>query len=336
MKTSECIDKLAEALAAAQGEFTNPDRNREVRVETKSGGEYRFTYSTLDCVMDMARPILARHGLSITQPPTVRDGQVIVLTRLMHASGQWQEEEIPVRPESFGPQQIGSAITYLKRYAYCGMLGIASDEDDDGNGASGNEIKTTQTRQKETLPHCPQCGKDATIESKFDEPGTLFCFPKKGGCGHKWLSVKALADKAGMTTGDKVPPPKNGKGESGPNETMSKVREYAQRLGECVSLDYLAEIRADLEKEPETIRRHPEIAATGIIAKVRSMQCQPQDSDDWVKQFSEAVKLLKDDETWDGLDLWMASEGTMGLFSDDHWRAMQRAVRSARKPAGAR
>ena len=226
MKTSEQINELTTALAKAQGEFTNPERNREVRVATKAGGEYRFSYSTLDCVMDMARPILAKHGLSITQPPTTRDGNVVVLTKLMHSSGQFQEEEIAITPETFGPQQIGSAISYMKRYAYCGMLGIASDEDDDGNAASGNEI--LESRKRAPKPPCPKCGKpDHVYEDR--QKGGFFCWKTKGGCGHNWLPMEELpdfgggpveakpppktkaakvAEQHGLTTADKLVPPK--------------------------------------------------------------------------------------------------------------------------------
>lgn len=220
MRTSESISELATALSAAQGEFTSPERNREVKVTTKAGGEYRFWYSTLDCVMDMARPILAKHGLAVTQPPTVKDGAVVVLTRLMHSSGQYQEEEIAVVPEEFGPQQIGSAVTYMKRYAYCGMLGIASDEDDDGNAASGNQVQ--ESRGKQPKPACPECGKPGAVYEDRNKGG-FFCWKAKGGCGHNWLpeseqpksepknGAKAKADEIaaehGMTTADKVAPP---------------------------------------------------------------------------------------------------------------------------------
>ena len=205
MRTSEQINELAGALAKAQGEFTSPERNREVKVATKAGGEYRFWYSTLDCVMDMARPILAKHGLSVTQPPTVRDGAVIVLTKLMHSSGQFQEEEIAVTPESFGPQQIGSAVTYMKRYAYCGMLGIASDEDDDGNAASGHQIQESRTKQPK--PDCPACGKpDHVYEDR--QKGGFFCWKSKGGCGHNWLPGDWLPDDEQPPA---EPPKTNGK-----------------------------------------------------------------------------------------------------------------------------
>ncbi|MDP4159786.1 MAG: ERF family protein, partial [Bacillota bacterium] len=46
----------------------------------------------------------------------------------------------------------GSSITYGRRYALSAILGIASEEDDDGNHASGNnESKQHKTEQKKTL-----------------------------------------------------------------------------------------------------------------------------------------------------------------------------------------
>ena len=152
MKTSEQLNELAEALASAQGEFQNPERNREVEVQTRTGGKYKFRYSTLDCVMDAARPVLSKHGLSIAQFPSTHDGRLTVTTRLMHKSGQWLENELGVPSSTANPQEIGSAITYLKRYSYCSLLGIASEEDDDGNAASGNHITGQKDRDRKPPP----------------------------------------------------------------------------------------------------------------------------------------------------------------------------------------
>ena len=58
-----------------------------------------------------------------------------------------------------GAQSVGSSITYAKRYAYCAILGIVADEDDDGNMASGNycENKNNQSQpQQKRQPQQPQ------------------------------------------------------------------------------------------------------------------------------------------------------------------------------------
>ena len=44
-------------------------------------------------------------------------------------------------------QALGSAVTYAKRYALTALLGIAADEDDDGNAASGNTIEDSRDRK---------------------------------------------------------------------------------------------------------------------------------------------------------------------------------------------
>lgn len=185
MRTSEQIDQLATALAEAQGEFTNPERNRDVEVTMKSGGKYTFAYATFDAIVEMVRPVLSKHGLAILQPATTHDGIVTVAMRLLHKSGQWVEEDLNIATASADPQQLGSLITYMRRYSLCSMLGIASEEDDDGNAAAGNTVASK--KDKAPMPACPKCGKTASvIESKPEFGGGWFCFPKKDGCGHKW------------------------------------------------------------------------------------------------------------------------------------------------------
>lgn len=153
MKTSDHINELAAALSAAQGGFVNPERNRAVKVKLKDNkGEYTFHYTTLDRIIETIRKPMAENGLSFTQSVTLDSDWAIVTTRIMHASGQWIEDTLPVKPDGFGPQQVGSAITYGKRYSLTALLGIASDEDDDGNLGSGHtteEIRNSPPPKRE-------------------------------------------------------------------------------------------------------------------------------------------------------------------------------------------
>ena len=73
------LAELAKALAAAQGEFTNPPKDR-------TNPHFRNKYATLDSMQTATRPILAKHGLSIVHLPTVTPS---LITRLMHVSGQY-------------------------------------------------------------------------------------------------------------------------------------------------------------------------------------------------------------------------------------------------------
>jgi hypothetical protein len=158
MKTSEAIDLLAGALAKAQAEMSNPPKNREVEVRTKTGGSYRFKYTTLDTVIDTIRDPLSKNGLAFLQSLQSTDGKLRLATRVMHSSGQWLETETPVMVSEDGMQALGSAQTYAKRYALSALFGLAADEDDDGNAGDGNTAKdaskgrTTPAKPRQDSP----------------------------------------------------------------------------------------------------------------------------------------------------------------------------------------
>ena len=123
MKTSEQISELAAALAAAQGMMENAVMNRV-------NPHFKSKYADLAAIFDAARKPLSANGLAIVQ--TIGDG--VLHTRLLHASGQWIASEHPL-PMSGRPQEIGSALTYARRYSLSALIGIAADEDDDATGA---------------------------------------------------------------------------------------------------------------------------------------------------------------------------------------------------------
>lgn len=148
---SESIGKLTEALTKAQAVMTSPSRNREVTVSTKGGSSYKFKYATLDHILESVRKPLTDNGLWFTQTLANGDGKYRLVTTLLHTSGEWVESEQPLFLTDQTNQAFGSALTYAKRYALAGMLGIAADEDDDANHADGNHIKESTERGK-TLP----------------------------------------------------------------------------------------------------------------------------------------------------------------------------------------
>ena len=104
----------------------------------KSGGEYEFSYAPLDSILEKVRPVLQKNGIWFVQ---FTEGHHL-LTRLIHVSGEWMESgQMPLMAGSSNAQDFGSAITYAKRYSLSAMLGIASEDDDDGNRAVGNKTK---------------------------------------------------------------------------------------------------------------------------------------------------------------------------------------------------
>ena len=128
MKTSESIELLAGALASAQSELTNPPKN-------KTNPHFKSSYVDLADGLDVVRKALSKHKIAFIQGTTVSaEGVILMNTRLMHASGQWIESEYPVSGFS-KPQEMGSAMTYARRYSLFAMIGVAGEDDDDGNAA---------------------------------------------------------------------------------------------------------------------------------------------------------------------------------------------------------
>lgn len=127
MRTSESIAELAKALAAAQGEMKNAKLN-------KVNPHFKSRYADLAEIRDTVTPALSKNGLSIAQGTDMTDSGLVVVTRLMHVSGQWIESRYPIAIDK--PQAMGSAYTYAKRYSLAAICNIAADEDDDANAAN--------------------------------------------------------------------------------------------------------------------------------------------------------------------------------------------------------
>lgn len=130
MNKSESIKNLTKALSLFQGEVQNPKN-------TADNPYFKSKYAPLQEVLSLVRPLLARHGLTIIQSPSGDGREVAIKTILAHESGEWIEfDPLVLNPEKTTPQGIGSAITYGRRYSLSAALGIASEDDDDGNEAS--------------------------------------------------------------------------------------------------------------------------------------------------------------------------------------------------------
>ena len=143
---SASIGELAKALSEFQGSVKQPKLNKNVTVKTKTGGSYNFKYADLGACIAASAPELMKNGLAVIQ--TIQ-GQLLVTT-LSHSSGQFINSMLPLhQPTLFSAefQSIGSMITYLKRYAYCAILGIVADDDDDANAACGNSVQYNQNGQ---------------------------------------------------------------------------------------------------------------------------------------------------------------------------------------------
>lgn len=148
MKGSGAVRSLAAALAAAQGKFPKIVKTKVAKIESTKGS-YSYKYADLADILEAVRPALVEQNLAVSQPLVFEDGHLWVTAVLLHASGEWIESRYPIKAEG-RPQETGSLITYARRYTVGALLGIATDEDDDGSSASKSgknaRINETQVR----------------------------------------------------------------------------------------------------------------------------------------------------------------------------------------------
>jgi hypothetical protein len=130
MKQSETIDKIIPAFIAFQSDMPSVPKDG-------NNPHFKSKYATLGAITEATRPHLAKHGLGFMQWMSNREGLQLIVTRIMHTSGQWMEDEgYILNPTKNDPQGMGSAVTYARRYTLGASLGIITEDDDDGNRAS--------------------------------------------------------------------------------------------------------------------------------------------------------------------------------------------------------
>jgi hypothetical protein len=133
--------KLAEALAKAQGEMSNPRFD-------KTNPHFKNKFASLAAVRDAVIPVLSKHGIACIQNVyTTEGGRVACTTSLYHGSGEaltFGPLEMPVSKAD--AQGFGSAATYARRYHLMAVANVVGDEDDDANQATGKPAAATEIK----------------------------------------------------------------------------------------------------------------------------------------------------------------------------------------------
>jgi len=131
MRCSDKIDHLVDALITAQAAMPSVAKDG-------SNPHFNSKYASLPGIFTVCLPVLNENKLLLVQcPGEAPNGYVALETTLMHHSGQWLSSSLVMPTGKDTAQAVGSALTYARRYAFCAMLGIVADDDDDGNAATG-------------------------------------------------------------------------------------------------------------------------------------------------------------------------------------------------------
>lgn len=176
--SADCADLYA-ALAAAQIEIQNPEK-------TKLNPHFKNKYADIADGLNAVRPVLAKHGIALLQVTRVDGEYLLLTTRLAHKSGQWLESDYPVsRVNGINHQQMGSANTYARRFSLFPLVGVAADEDDDGNTA-GQAAAPKRARKSDIAPH-DDGGSDIPIPT--ENPNAKSAYSVRKGQPDSWNEV---------------------------------------------------------------------------------------------------------------------------------------------------
>lgn len=126
----------------------------EILTLPKDKKGYGYNYTDFDTVVKTVKPILKKNHLGFCQLlDSKENGKNGVTTILFHESGEsfqsWFELPSVVLGKANNAQNIGAAISYIKRYALCAILGCSSDEDTDGMTGAQREQAQKQMQQNQ-------------------------------------------------------------------------------------------------------------------------------------------------------------------------------------------
>lgn len=163
------IGELAKALSEAQGKFTFALKDNAAPTFNKSGQKTgERSYADLQAVIEAVKPHLAAAGLAVVQATMPNPNGISLRTTLMHSSGQWIAGQIDLPNDRMGGiQGMGSALTYARRYALSAMVGIASDEDDDGEASMAASKSYKKQQVQEARQHATANNPDPATEAQL-------------------------------------------------------------------------------------------------------------------------------------------------------------------------
>ncbi len=145
---STSLEKLAKALIKVQQTLKPAKRTQE-------NPFYKSKYSDLTDIWESVREPLTKNGLCVVQYTELKEGTLVLVTKLIHESGEWIDGELPIKPVKEDPQGVQSCITYLRRSGLSALVGVTT-EDDDGNTASDKKEDSPQQRPDPGVPTKPQ------------------------------------------------------------------------------------------------------------------------------------------------------------------------------------
>lgn len=220
---SDPINEISAALAAAQSEMQNPAFDNV-------NPHFKSKFASLAAVRKAVIPVLAKHGISLTQALTTRtavekdviffderevDGKKVYersfhdvnvtwvgcIVTLYHSSGQsltFPSFEIPAGEST--PQQVCGASTYVRRYTMQAVAAVVGEEDDDAESVSRPRPASTYKAPGSPQPR-PTANPAPTAQPAAKAPATATA-ALKNWRGRSYSEWGTLTNDAQTAAGD--------------------------------------------------------------------------------------------------------------------------------------
>ena len=151
-------------------------------IEEKSDAQYD-KFADLSTVLSVVNPALAANGLAVVHTTKVLEGKNILITNLLHTSGESITSEMLLPNNTGGGgnpmHKEGGAITYCRRYSLLAILGLnAGIPDNDGDFADPVIDKVTPINKNKAVG-MPTILDDETKQYYLKRVGTLLVKDKK-------------------------------------------------------------------------------------------------------------------------------------------------------------
>ena len=186
---SEQTNELVSALVKASADIKTARRDAE-------NPFFKSKYADLPCIVDACKNALLKNNLVVTQSTILLNGSTALVTTLHHTSGQWIRGYYPVTAMKPDPQAMGSAITYARRYALSAMVGVVSEDDDDGEsamGRNGHEANRVKTFEPIRVPNETAVAPATTPDGSIDWKSVKIHFGKNKDMALGTLTPRSLS-----------------------------------------------------------------------------------------------------------------------------------------------
>lgn len=162
---SEAVDQIAAALVGFQYELSGAKKD-------SANPYFKSKYADLESCLAALKEPLHKHGLAVVQTSRMSYSGPVLVTTLLHKSGQFLRGELPLsaaKPND--PQAQGSAITYARRYALAAITGLVQ-VDDDAEAAVGRGKTEPVKKSEVTSSSVKETAKPSSVSTAESQKPT--------------------------------------------------------------------------------------------------------------------------------------------------------------------